>query len=76
MHRNLDRRVELLCRVRDAEHKQGLTSLIDLAMDDKTSSWWLPGDGTWTRHHLDADGKPLRDLHYYLLQRRGHLADS
>ncbi len=76
MHRNLDRRVELLCRVRDAEHKRELTSLIDLAMDDQTSSWWLSGDGTWTRHHLDAEGKPMRDLHSYLLQRRGHLADS
>ena len=76
MHRNLDRRVELLCRLRDAEHKRELTSLIDLAMDDQTSSWWLAGDGTWTRHHLDAEGKPLRDLHSYLLQRRGHLVDS
>jgi polyphosphate kinase len=76
MHRNLDRRVELLCRVRDAEHKRELTSLIDLAMDDQTSSWWLSGDGTWTRHHLDAEGKSMRDLHSYLLQRRGHLADS
>ncbi|MFI5063319.1 MAG: RNA degradosome polyphosphate kinase [Streptosporangiales bacterium] len=76
MHRNLDRRVELLCRVRDAEHKRELTSLIDLAMDDRTSSWWLSGDGTWTRHYLDAEGKPMRDLHSYLLQRRGHLVDS
>ena len=76
MHRNLDRRVELLCRVRDAEHKRELTSLIDLAMDDQTSSWWLSGDGTWTRHHLDAEGKAMRDLHSYLLQRRGHLVDS
>ena len=76
MHRNLDRRVELLCRVRDAEHKRELTSLIDLAMNESTSSWWLSGDGTWTRHHLDAEGKPMRDLHSYLLQRRGHPVDS
>jgi polyphosphate kinase len=45
-------------------------------MDDITSSWWLSGDGTWTRHHLDGDGKPLRDLQEYLLARRGHLTDG
>jgi polyphosphate kinase len=76
MHRNLDRRVELLCSVREPDQQRELRSLIDTAMDDTTSSWWLSGDGTWTRHHLDADGKPLRDLQEYLLARRGHLTDG
>ncbi len=76
MHRNLDRRVEALCRVKTAAHQQELRTLIDLAMDDVTSSWWLAGDGTWTRHHLDAEGKPLRDLQQYLLERRGHPTDG
>jgi polyphosphate kinase len=76
MHRNLDRRVEALCRVQSAEQQAELRSLIGLAMDEATSSWWLAGDGTWTRHHVDADGKALRDLHQYLLRRRGHPADS
>jgi polyphosphate kinase len=72
MHRNLDRRVECLCRVKNADQQQELRALIAMAMDESTSSWWLAGDGTWTRHHHDADGKPLRDLQQYLLQRRGH----
>jgi polyphosphate kinase len=76
MHRNLDRRVELLCSVKEPDQQRELRSLVDRAMDDITSSWWLSGDGTWTRHHLDADGKPLRDLQEYLLARRGHLADG
>ena len=76
MHRNLDRRVESLCRVKTLAQQQELRSLIDLAMDDATSSWWLAGDGTWTRHHRDAEGKPLRDLQQYLLQRRGHPTDG
>ena len=76
MHRNLDRRVEALCRVKTPAHQQELRALIDLAMDDATSSWWLAGDGTWTRHHLDAEGKPLRDLQQYLLERRGHPSDG
>jgi polyphosphate kinase len=74
MHRNLDRRVECLCRVKNPDQQQELRALIAMAMDEGTSSWWLAGDGTWTRHHRDADGKPLRDLQQYLLQRRGHPA--
>src|SRR5271165_369502 len=59
MHRNLDRRVELLVRVTDPAQQADLSSLLDLAMDDGTASWWLDPDGTWTRHHLDASGAPL-----------------
>jgi len=62
MHRNLDRRVESLVRVRDAAHKEELRSLMDMAMDDTTASWWLSADGSWRRHHLGADGELLRDL--------------
>ena len=76
MHRNLDRRVELLCSVKEPDQQRELRALVDTAMDEATSSWWLSGDGTWTRHHLDADGKPLRDLQEYLLARRGHLTDG
>jgi polyphosphate kinase len=70
MHRNLDRRVELLVRVTDADQQSELQSLIDVAMDENTSSWWLGADGTWVRHHLDSDGKPLLDLQQYLIQTR------
>jgi polyphosphate kinase len=76
MHRNLDRRVECLCRIKSPEQQHELRALIDLAMDDGTSSWWLDGDGTWARHHRDPDGKALRDLQQYLLTRRGHPTDG
>ena len=59
-------------RVKDPAQQAELRALIDLAMDEGTSSWWLAGDGTWTRHHLDADGKPLRDLQQYLLANAAH----
>ncbi len=68
MHRNLDRRVESLVSVTDPIHKEGLRALIDLAMDDSTASWWLAGDGTWTRHHRDDAGEPLRDLQQYQVE--------
>jgi polyphosphate kinase len=70
MHRNLDRRVELLVRVSDRAHRAELRGLIDLAMDERTSSWWLDSDGTWTRHHLDASGAPLNDIQEYLIRTR------
>jgi polyphosphate kinase len=70
MHRNLDRRVELLVRVTDPAHQAELRGLIDLAMDDTTASWWLDADGTWTRHRLDASGAPLGDVQEYLIQTR------
>ena len=54
-----------------------LRGLIDMAMDDGTASWWLAGDGTWTRHHLDPDGKSLRDLQQHLIAaRRARPADG
>ena len=72
MHRNLDRRVESLVRVSDRGHQKRLHDLLALAMDDSTASWWLGSDGLWTRHHLAADGQPLRDLQAHLVEvRRG-----
>jgi len=70
MHRNLDRRVEMLVRVTDPAQRADLSSLIDLAMDDGTASWWLGSDGAWTRHYLDSSGAPLRDIQQYLIQLR------
>ena len=77
MHRNLDRRVELLIRVTDAGQKAELRSLIDLAMDPSVSSWWLGPDGSWTRHHLDESGEPLIDLQEHLIWfRQGRPSDA
>ncbi len=76
MHRNLDRRVELLVRVTDPAHQVRLRRLIDTAMDPTISSWWLSQDGTWTRHHLDADGKPLTDIQDLLVRARGRGGDG
>jgi polyphosphate kinase len=77
MHRNLDRRVELLVRVTEPAQRADLRGVIDLAMDPGTASWWLAGDGAWTRHHLDADGAPLDDLQATLIRvRQGRAADA
>ena len=76
MHRNLDRRVESLVQVIDPLQTARLRNLIDMAMDERTASWWLAADGSWTRHHQDAAGKPLRDLQRHLLGLRGRAIDA
>ncbi|KQX71694.1 MULTISPECIES: RNA degradosome polyphosphate kinase [Aeromicrobium] len=50
MHRNLDRRVEVLVRVPTTEHTQALGDLLARSVDPDTTSWHLEGDGSWTRH--------------------------
>jgi polyphosphate kinase len=62
MHRNLDRRVECLVELPGATQVEEVGRMLDLAFDDATSSWWLSSTGEWVRHHLDADGNPLREL--------------
>jgi polyphosphate kinase len=69
MHRNLDRRVETLVRVPSSAHVRELGELLSLAFDDGTASWHLGADGTWTRHHVDADGEPLVDMQEHFIQR-------
>ncbi|MFI0357156.1 RNA degradosome polyphosphate kinase [Actinomadura sp. 9N407] len=69
MHRNLDRRVEALVRVADKGHLAQLLELLDLAMDDGTETWWLEGDGTWTRRSAMTD-EPLLDIQSHLVKSR------
>ena len=69
MHRNLDRRVETLMTV-GPQHAAELIDLLQLSMDDGTASWHLEPDGTWTHHHVDAGGRPLRDLQEQLIARQ------
>jgi len=55
MHRNLDRRVEVLCQVRDRQARAHLETVLDDAFDPQTSAWELQADGSWDRvgdrHH-------------------------
>jgi len=70
MHRNLDRRVELLVLVTDPGHQRRLRGFLGLGLDDGTSSWWLNPDGYWTRHSRDEAGHPLRDIQETLVRER------
>ncbi|MER5440557.1 RNA degradosome polyphosphate kinase [Streptomyces sp. NPDC002790] len=70
MHRNLDRRIEALVRVEDPAHRAALGRLLETGMSDATASWHLGADGNWTRHALDADGQPLRNVQEMLIDAR------
>jgi polyphosphate kinase len=70
MHRNLDRRVEVLVRVGDPAHARRLRGLIDQGMAAGTASWWLSPDGNWLRHSRDDEGKPLSDVQESLISKR------
>jgi polyphosphate kinase len=50
MHRNLDRRVEVLVRLPTAEDTADVEALLDLAFDPDTAAWELDGDGIWKRN--------------------------
>ena len=51
MHRNLDRRVEVLVRLRDPHVVEEVGALLDLALDEQTTAWDLGADGEWTLQH-------------------------
>ncbi len=55
MHRNLDRRVEVLVRVPAAEHTATLGELLATMADDSTTSWHLGPDAGWQRHIGELD---------------------
>ncbi|MGB8021800.1 MAG: RNA degradosome polyphosphate kinase [Candidatus Nanopelagicales bacterium] len=69
MHRNLDRRVEVLVRL-SPEHSAQVSELIDLGFADTTRAWVARPDGSWTPHRTDASGNPTVDLQEYLIEQR------
>ncbi|WP_323791697.1 RNA degradosome polyphosphate kinase [Nocardioides sp.] len=50
MHRNLDRRVEVLVRLPHEESIASIGSLLDTAFDADTRAWELHSDGTWVNN--------------------------
>ena len=77
MHRNLDRRVEVLVRVVDPDQIRKLRELIELAMSGSTASWRLNSDGRWTRRRRGGRGAPLLDIQEHLIEaRRWRLVDG
>jgi polyphosphate kinase len=55
MHRNLDRRVEVLAQVNDPACSAELRACLDLAFDANTSAWDLGPDDAWRRNEGTQD---------------------
>ena len=68
MHRNLDRRVEVLVRVDSAGPRARLQSVLDLALADTDGAWELHSDATWRQH---ASARPRVSLQETLMERAG-----
>ena len=66
MHRNLDRRVEVIVGITHSAHIAEIGALFDVAFDPQTVTWRLH-DLDWTPRTVDDDGNPLRDMQEYLI---------
>ena len=70
MHRNLDRRVEVMAQVKDPRLTAQLNEVFESAMDPATRCWELGVDGHWTA--LPHEGQTVRDHQVSLMERRRH----
>jgi len=70
MHRNLDRRVEVMAQVKDPRLAAQLNDVFDSAMDPATRCWELGTDGHWTA--LPSAGETVRDHQVSLMERHRH----
>jgi polyphosphate kinase len=72
MHRNLDRRVEVLLRVADPGVTDELDAMLASALDPATRCWVLEADGSWSASPVD--GATVRDhqAQEILRHRRGN----
>ena len=66
MHRNLDRRVEVLVKLPSSTEVDEVAGVLDLAFDEHTQGWDLDADGTWTQA-TSPDDEPLRNLQEQLI---------
>jgi polyphosphate kinase len=70
MHRNLDRRVEVMAQVKDPRLTAQLNDVFDSAMDPSTRCWELEADGHWTAS--PQAGHTVRDHQVSLMELHRH----
>ena len=70
MHRNLDRRVEVMAQVKDPRLTAALNDVFESAMDPSTRCWELAEDGHWTAS--PQEGQTVRDHQVSLMERHTH----
>ncbi|MGP4053558.1 RNA degradosome polyphosphate kinase [Mycobacterium sp. 4D054] len=70
MHRNLDRRVEVMAQVKDPRLTAQLNDIFESAVDPSTRCWELGPDGNWTAS--PQEGHTVRDHQRSLMERHRH----
>jgi len=70
MHRNLDRRVEVMAQVKDRRLTEQLNDVFESAMDPATRCWELGPDGHWTAS--PQEGQTVRDHQVSMMERHRH----
>ncbi|BCN44933.1 RNA degradosome polyphosphate kinase [Rhodococcus hoagii] len=68
MHRNLDRRVEVMAQVKDPRLTRQLDEIFDSALDPTTRCWVLQSDGSWQA--APARGEKVREHQEEMMRRR------
>jgi polyphosphate kinase len=62
MHRNLDRRIEVLIRLSESRHIDQVQDHLERGMSDEVASWHLDSDGHWQRRATTESGDRLVDI--------------
>ena len=70
MHRNLDRRIEVLAQVKNPKLTAQLNEIFESALDPATRCWELGSDGKWTA--APHAGHTVRDHQVSLMERHRH----
>lgn len=70
MHRNLDRRIEVLASILDPEHLERIDRFFDFGFSDDVSSWHMQPDGSWRRFTTGSEGQHLPDLQDLVMRDR------
>jgi polyphosphate kinase len=70
MHRNLDRRVEVMAQVKDPRLTATLDEMFESALDPATRCWELGPDAGWTAS--PQEGQTVRDHQVSLMEKHRH----
>ena len=68
MHRNLDRRVEVMAQVKDPRLTAQMADILDSSLDPTTRCWLLQPDGRWAA--APADGEDVREHQEAMMRTR------
>jgi polyphosphate kinase len=67
MHRNLDRRVEVLLGISEPRHVALIDDMFERGFSDRTAGWRLQPDGSWHLVSRAPDGTPRQDYQETLI---------